>query len=56
MSSQGEEIFLDMFEDEYRSMTVSRPSFDKTFVLWVFVCVGAVRGLVCTHARVYVAE
>lgn len=26
--SQGEEIFLDMFEDEYRSMTVSALSFD----------------------------
>jgi hypothetical protein len=24
LSVQGEEIFLDMFEDEYRSMTVSK--------------------------------
>lgn len=29
-SSQGEEIFLDMFEDEYRSMTVSGSSFALT--------------------------
>lgn len=29
-SSQGEEIFLDMFEDEYRSMTVSGSSFVLT--------------------------
>ncbi len=35
MSTQGEEIFLDMFEDEYRSMTVSCPSFDVTFVFFL---------------------
>lgn len=31
MSSQGEEIFLDMFEDEYRSMTVSLPPLSHLF-------------------------
>lgn len=38
MPSQGEEIFLDMFEDEYRSMTVSMLWFDTlphhSFVNW----------------------
>lgn len=32
--SQGEEIFLDMFEDEYRSMTVSMSSFARLLFYW----------------------
>lgn len=45
---QGEEIFLDMFEDEYRSMTVSL-SFARFFFSWLksITLTGTVRLCTC---------
>lgn len=38
MLLQGEEIFLDMFEDEYRSMTVSLTKYGQ-FMYYSRLCV-----------------